>query len=150
MNELSPRVRHVRPVPAVAAYGAYFSSPDLMFPAQVHDDRLAPKDQVFVLRVAGREKAWPIADFEGGAVVNGEANGLDVVLVGDAASRTVRAYAAGGRDFTAAKAPFTLTDVSGGDWRVEEEQLVGPAGETLDRLPGHIAYWFAWSGFGPK
>lgn len=133
-----------------AAYGAYFASPDLMFPAQVRDDWLAPKDQVFVLRLAGHEKAWPIADFAGGTVVNDDAGGLDVVLIGDAASRTVRAYAAGGRDFTAAKAPFTLTDTSGGGWRVEEEQLVGPDGQTLDRLPGHIAYWFAWSGFGPK
>jgi len=133
-----------------AAYGTYFASPELMFPAQVRDDRLAPKDQVFVLRLAGREKAWPIADFAGGTVVNDDAGGLDVVLVGDAASRTVRAYAAGGQDFTAAKVPFTLTDTAGGEWRVEEEQLVGPDGQSLDRLPGHIAYWFAWSGFGPR
>jgi len=101
-----------------AAYGAYFASPELMFPAQVRDDRLAPKDQVFVLRVSGREKARPIADFTGGAVVNDDAGGLDVVLVGDAASRTVRAYAADGRDFTAAKAPFTLTDAAGGGRRL--------------------------------
>jgi hypothetical protein len=24
---------------------------------------------------------------------------------------------------------------------------VGPRGERLERLPGHIAYWFAWQGF---
>ncbi len=25
--------------------------------------------------------------------------------------------------------------------------LIGPRGERLARLPGHIAYWFAYSGF---
>ena len=25
--------------------------------------------------------------------------------------------------------------------------LIGPDGEELTRLPGHIAYWFAWSNY---
>ena len=59
----------------------------------------------------------------------------------------MRAYEAGGRDFAmAAGRPESL--VAGGEtWRVEKEALAGPNGERLARLPGHIAYWFAWSGF---
>ncbi len=32
-------------------------------------------------------------------------------------------------------------------WRVEEAALVGPDGTRLERLPGHVAYWFAWDGY---
>jgi hypothetical protein len=32
-------------------------------------------------------------------------------------------------------------------WKVTEDALVSPSGRTLPRLPGHIAYWFAWSGY---
>ncbi len=129
-------------------YGAYFASPDLMFPALVPDAQLRPKDYVFALRVGQHEKAWPLTDFLGGKVINDSVGDLDVVLIGDAATRTVRAYEAGGRDFAmAAGRPESLVAADGETWRVEEEALAGPNGERLARLPGHIAYWFAWSGF---
>jgi len=28
--------------------------------------------------------------------------------------------------------------------------LIGPNKQNLKRLPGHIAYWFAWSGYFPE
>ena len=40
------------------------------------------------------------------------------------------------------------TLVADGDsWQVTEDALVAADGRTLGRLPGHIAYWFAWSGY---
>ena len=75
---------------------------------------------------------------------------LDIVLIGDAASRTVRAYDARGRDFTAGSRGFDTLESGGQSWLVEEESLVGNDGQTLARLPGHIAYWFAWSGYKGK
>ena len=30
-----------------------------------------------------------------------------------------------------------------------EEALVGPDGERLARVPGHLAYWFGWFAFFP-
>ena len=51
----------------------------------VQDDRLAPKDYVFALR-GQEDKAWPLDAFEGGQVINDAE--LDVVLVGDAATRS--------------------------------------------------------------
>ena len=126
-------------------YGAYFADPELMFPALVPDGRLKPKDYVFALRAAGHEKAWPLTAFAGGAVINDTVGDLDVVLIGARATRTVRAYEAGGRDFAAGDGDTVIAD--GAAWRIEEEALVGPGGARLARLPGHIAYWFAWSGF---
>jgi hypothetical protein len=117
-----------------------------MYPMLVPDERLAPKDYVFALRVDGHEQAWSLADFTGGRVINAEAGGKSVVLVGDAATRTVRAYETEGRAFTAGPEPTALV-ADGQSWQVREDALVGPVGARLARLPGHIAYWFAWQGF---
>ncbi len=128
-------------------YGVYFASPDLMFPVLVPDERLQPKDYVFALRAGADEKAWPLSAFAGGRVINDSLGERDIVLIGNAETRTVRAYEAGGRDFTAV--PETTQQIEGGGevWQVEEEALVGATGTRLARLPGHIAYWFAWSGY---
>jgi Protein of unknown function (DUF3179) len=127
-------------------YGDYFASPELMFPVLVEDARLAPKDYVFALRVDGQFEAWPLAAFAGGRVLNDRIGALPVVLIGDAASRTVRAYRSDGRSFAPGAQPGTL-QADGKPWRIEESALVGPQGERLARLPGHIAYWFAWQAF---
>ena len=118
-----------------------------MFPALIADQRLQPKDFVFALRSGEDEKAWPVSAFEGGRVINDRLGDLAVVLIGDAATRTVRAYRAGERTFAAAEGGLNGVVSEGATWRVEEEALVGEDGERLVRLPGHIAYWFAWSGF---
>jgi hypothetical protein len=131
-------------------YGDYFASPALMFPTRVDETQLQAKDYVFALRSSGTEKAWPLSHFEGGQVINDRAGVLDLVLVGDAATRSVRAYRSGGRTFeqgpNADTGLATLTS-NGETWQLTEEALLGPAGESLPRLPGHIAYWFAWSGY---
>ncbi|MEM7025254.1 MAG: DUF3179 domain-containing protein [Pseudomonadota bacterium] len=140
---LSLDTGHERDYTPGRPYGEYFASAELMFPVLVEDTRLAPKDYVFALRGA-TPKAWSLADFEGGRVIQDD--DLGVVLVGDAASRTVRAYETGGRDFEAG-ADLSMLRADGQDWLVEEAGLTGPAGEQLKRLPGHIAYWFAWQNF---
>jgi len=129
-----------------AAYEEYFGSPDLMFPTTVDESKLKQKSYVFALRSSTIEKAWPLSMFEGGAVINDTAGVLSLVLVGDAATRTVRAYRSDGLTFEKSDRP---TEIKQGDevWRITEDALVGPDGRTLARLPGHIAYWFAWSGY---
>jgi len=128
-------------------YRDYFASPGLMFPAAVVPDTpRGPKDFVFGVRVAGGAKAWPLADFAGGAVIN-DAVGLEtVVLVGDAGTRTVRAYRRGDREFAKGTTPGTLA-TGGVDWAVTEDALAAPDGARLARLPGHVSYWFAWGGY---
>jgi Protein of unknown function (DUF3179) len=127
-------------------YGDYFASDELMFPILVADERLAPKDYVFALRAGEHEQAWSLDQFSGGRVINARVGDLPVVLIGDSATRTVRAYESGARDF-AAGSDRTMIVADGQSWRLEENALVGPDGTRLPRLPGHIAYWFAWQGF---
>lgn len=127
------------------AYRDYFASKDLLFPATVKDHRLKQKDLVFGVRVAGGTKAWPLAAFGSGKVIQDRVGQVDVVLVGNAEQETVRAYESKGHKFTLS-APDLLR-ASDGYWRVTEDALVHSDGKTLPRLPGHLAYWFAWSGY---
>lgn len=129
-----------------APYGAYFASPDLMFPARVDEKKLKQKDFVFALRSPGAERAWPLSLFERGAVINDKAGVIDLVLIGDALTRTVRAYRTDGRTFArGADLEHPMSD--GAAWTLSEDALTGPSGKSFTRLPGHIAYWFAWSGY---
>ena len=143
---LSLETGHRRDYSPGAAYGRYFASPELMFPTNVDQSALKQKDFVFALRSSGAEKAWPLKLFEGGAVINDRAGVLDLVLIGDAATRTVRAYRSEGLTFEMGTSADQLrqgVEV----WQVTEDALLAPSGRTLSRLPGHVAYWFAWSGY---
>jgi hypothetical protein len=143
---LAPETGHQRDYSPGAAYGPYFASPALMFPTNVDQSKLKQKDFVFALRSSGAEKAWPLKLFEGGAVINDRAGMLDLVLIGEAATRTVRAYRSEGLTFEK-EARRDQVRHGAESWRITEEALVAPNGRTLPRLPGHVAYWFAWSGY---
>ena len=143
---LSAKTGHARDYSPGAAYSSYFSSPELMFPTLVDQSKLKQKDYVFALRSSGADKAWPLSLFKGGAVINDKAGVLDIVLVGDAATRTVRAYRSEGLAFEKGAKRGEVKQAAD-TWKVTEDALVGPGGKTLARLPGHIAYWFAWAGY---
>lgn len=142
---LSLDTGHRRDYGSGVVYNDYFASPDLMFPALVRPGE-APraKDYVFGMRTAGVSRAWPLSAFADMPVINDRFGEQDVVLIGDPKGRTVRAYARQAQAF--ASDPAGLSD---GQfiWQVTEAALEGPGGQKLERLPGHIAYWFAWDGY---
>ena len=129
------------------AYGAYFFSEELMFPAYIGDKTLQQKEQVFGLRISGSQKAWPLKLFEKPRAINDRVGILPVVLIGDASTSTVRAYRSEGKQFELGKDMQLKSENK--EWTLTETELIGPQGEKLPRLPGHIAYWFAWSGYYP-
>ncbi|MEM1276331.1 MAG: DUF3179 domain-containing protein [Pseudomonadota bacterium] len=128
-------------------YKDYFASPNLMFPANVDESRLKQKEYVFGIRTFGGAKAWALKAFEGGRVLNDQLAETPLVLIGNTASRTVRAYERGSLRFTAGRRPQELLADGSAVWAVTEEALLGPDGEKLPRVAGHIAYWFAWDGY---
>ncbi|MEM8699034.1 MAG: DUF3179 domain-containing protein [Pseudomonadota bacterium] len=127
-------------------YNEYFASPDLMFPTNTDQTRLRQKDYVFGIRRFGGAKAWALDAFEGGRVLNDTLAGQDLVLIGEAHGRTVRAYERQGQTFTAGRDATEILD-RGKVWQVTEEAILGPDGSRLPRVAGHIAYWFAWDGY---
>jgi hypothetical protein len=141
---LSLETGHIRDYDPGVVYRDYFASPDLMFPTMTDQSRLKQKDYVFGIRVAGGAKAWPLQAFAEQPVINDTIGFLNVVLIGDASSRTVRAYDRGELEFAVDVAGLAGP---GGVWTVTEAALEGPTGERLPRVPGHVSYWFAWDGY---
>lgn len=137
---------HLRDYGPGVAYREYFASPDLMFPAVLAGRELAPKDIVFGVRMPGGVKAWPLSKFEAGQVFNERVGFVDVVLFGEAATRNVRAYERRGREFRPGAAADELSDGKM-VWQVTDEALISSTGESLPRVPGHLAFWFAWAGY---
>lgn len=124
-------------------YNDYFASSDLMFPALGDESRrLSEKDQVFGLRLEGGIKAWPLQTFKNGKAINDTVGAVNVVLIGDAKTRTVRAYDRKDNIFVDG-----LKTKDGQIWALTEDNLVSPKGDKLKRLPGHVSYWFAWAGY---
>ena len=140
---LSQETGFVRNHAPGGAYGSYFASRDLAFPAAVRN-QAAQKDLAFGIRVPGGVKAWPLSRFRGGAIVNDQVGLLDVVVIGEDGGG-VRAYESQGRTFKR-EGPDTLATANE-RWTVTEAALTGPDGRSLRRLPGHVAYRFAWEGY---
>ncbi|MEE9589886.1 MAG: DUF3179 domain-containing protein, partial [Hyphomicrobiaceae bacterium] len=144
---LSLNTGHRRDYGSGVVYREYFASPELMFPTIVRDEKLLKrKDYVFGIRAVGAAKAWPIEAFSGRAVINDAIGSRNIVLIGDAMTRSVRAYERQGFTFSQSEG---LDQVAGpsGIWTITESALIGPSGVRLARVPGHISYWFAWDGY---
>ena len=130
------------------AYGHYFGTADLMFPTLTGERALRQKEQVFGLRMAGAHKAWPLKRFRGGVVLNDIAGTVPIVLIGNAKTRDVRAYRREAHEFEfVSRDDLTSVQTQEGVWRVSESELVGPNNQRLPRLPGHLAFWFAWHNY---
>ncbi|WP_415404744.1 DUF3179 domain-containing protein [Tateyamaria sp. SN3-11] len=142
---LSLETGHRRNYGSGVVYNDYFASPDLMFPAQVDQRVHQQKDYVFTVRQFGAARAWPLAAFDGQAVINDGIANTPLLLIGDTETRTVRAYERQARTFTPKGG--RLSDQDGAEWRVTEDALLGPDGTRLPRVAGHISYWFAWDNY---
>jgi len=142
---------HVRDYTPGRPYGGYYASPETMFPVFPRSSRLATKDVVFVLRLDPDRKLYPLDVFDREPVVNDAVGPTSVVVVGQRATRTVRAYERGNLRFRSGSGPDELiAEGTGARWRIEEEALVAVAGgRRLPRLAGHLAYWFGWFAFHP-
>lgn len=147
---LSLETGHRRNYMPGAAYGAYFKSPDTMFPVwKKAPGVLKTKDWVFAIEVNGGRKAYPLRVLLAKPVLNDIVNGSTVVLITDPSSKAVRAYLTAGRRFRA-DGGRVIDEKSGEAFRVEEESLVAEDGKArLPRAAGHRAYWFGWYAFYP-
>lgn len=142
-----------------AAYSDYFNSADLMFPSWQQDTALIEnKEMVFALRLQGEAKAYPLAAIIPERIVNDRVGATNVVIIAEATPEreffepggaAVRAYARQDYAFVAGADGATLKSADGRSWQVTEEALLADDGERLNRIGGHLAFWFGWFGFYP-
>jgi hypothetical protein len=127
------------------------------FPVWQKDSRMERDDEVYALIVGGKPKAYSVDGVIEAGVVNDAVGTTAIVLVADPTSGSIRAYSRG--EHTLRRSPQgELVDDQGTVWIVNEEALTSEDGEgdangppqRLERLPGHVAYWFGWYGFYPS
>ena len=153
-------------------YGGYFMSPQKLFPTSGTRQDLPQKERVFGLYRGGRAKAWSLARLTGDIVRNDSVGGEPVVLVAQngrievkgrsaatgfvrydagAAVRAYRRPGGPGQHFRLGpKKGVLVEEKSGASWQIGEAALVGPDGQRAPRIPGTLAYWFAWQAFHPQ
>jgi hypothetical protein len=165
---LSLDTGYERPYELGAAYGDYFSYDGTMFPVWQRSDELPTKSRVYALYLDGVPKAYSLDRLVEEQVVNDTLGETALVLVAQRGTvevdglnqRTgsvtyesggeVRAFQRGENEFSPGPQPGTLLDEQGKTWQVSEDALLGPDGETAERLGGHLAYWFGWFAFFPN
>ncbi len=165
---LSLETGHHRSYLPGAPYAGYFASPATMFPVERRRVELPDKERIFGVEHDGRAKAWPLGTLFERRVVNDKAGDLALVLVAhgeriwvEGSNRRsgpfryesggeIRAYRRGARAFRAGQGRDDLIDDTGLRWSIEEDALLDGAGDRLERVPGVLAYWFAWQGFHPQ
>jgi len=143
---LSLDTGHRRDYGEGVAYREYFGTDRLMFNVPKVDDRLLNKAEVLALRTGGppEEQLAIAADFLAHRPVYQDRIGREAFVVLTDKSGANRVYAAGSLNFVTWDGDATAQDRDGRTWRVDEDCLLGPAGQTLQRLPAHRAFWFGW------
>lgn len=157
-----------RPYEVGSAYGDYFAAEETMFPVWQRSDLLETKERVYAMHLEGVPVAYPIRTLDAEGVVNDTVGDINVVVVAQreavnvegnsrraglvtySAGSEVRAYARGDAEFLPGPSPDTVVDSEGQVWTVTEGALIGPNNEQIERLGGHLAYWFGWFSFFPE
>lgn len=142
---LSLNTGHERDYTEGAAYRAYFSNDELMFPVPRLDNRLKNKDEVMVIRSDNHQSdplAISIQYLKKKRIHHDQINDLQIVIISEPTGAS-RIYEA--KDFLFTKyTNHKLIDESGAYWHVSEEYIESPDGIRLKRIAAHNIYWFAW------
>lgn len=130
------------------AYQGYFRSKDTMFPIAWRDKRLNAKDWVYGIIIDGFSKAYPLKHLKNSQVLNDIFRDNNLVILSDAKKLTVRVYKRREYEFVALASAGLIIDRQGNEWQISEEALELKSQQVrLNRLPGHLAYWFGWYAF---
>jgi hypothetical protein len=135
-----------------AAYRGYFSHDDLMFEVPAQDKRLKRKAEVVTFFAGGELAAVPVA-LEAAFLRKNPVHRFSASGAGYVALTTPgganRIYKAEGTNFVRLSGGEVFDD-RGRAWKVGEERLEGPGGETCPREPSRRTFWFAWFSQFPK
>ncbi|MEE9198850.1 MAG: DUF3179 domain-containing protein, partial [Dehalococcoidia bacterium] len=137
-----------------AAYNDYFADPETYFPVPERDDRLETKAEIYGLEIDGTARAYSIDKLKETPVTNDTLGDVNIVLITDPSSGAVRAYERGELSFQSGgdgSGAHLVLDNRGEAWQIEEPALVNrrDPNKQLERISGHVSFWFAWYTFHP-
>jgi hypothetical protein len=143
---LSLDTGHERDYSEGAAYREYFATDRLMFGVPTLDTRLPNKAEVLALRARGRtaETLAIAADYLAAhRVYHDRLGGQPFVVLTDRSGAN-RVYESATHRFVSWDGDSAVRDGAGRTWNLAEDELTGPGGAVLKRLPAHRAFWFGW------
>lgn len=142
------------------AYSSYFNSPELMFPSFQQDtENVQNKAMIFGLNFDDTPRAYPLDILANEPVINDTLADINVVIISQASpdrdffepgGAAVRAYNRGNLTLSATDNAGEYVDENGTLWQLTEDALLTEDGRTMERIPGHLAFWFGWYGFYPE
>ena len=144
------------PISEDSYFGYYLSGSAGEIGEVNEDERLRTKE--FVLGIAGErtQRVYPIGELRKVWVVNDtfEDDAIVVLISNGGAATAVYSRSAGGRvlSFDRAASPFQMTDrETGSVWDMATGVAVSGdlEGESLERLPSFVSFWFAWTDYHP-
>lgn len=143
---LSLRTGHLRDYGEGVAYREYFATDDLMFTVPTFDRRLRNKDEILAIRMPGiTDENLAIAGkfLRKNRVYESQIGNTKFVVFTDRTGAH-RVYRSKDRRFKAYDGESTATDGKGESWTLSEEKMTSEAGEELERIPTHNAFWFGY------
>lgn len=143
---LSLETGHRRNYDEGIAYKEYFSSDRLMFNVPKLDDRLLNKEEVLIVRADGYQKdplAISAPFLRRNKIYHDKIGNTSFVVITDRSGAN-RVYASKEHIFKKILDQNAIKDNKGQVWQITESQLITDNGETLQRLPYHRMFWFAW------
>jgi len=142
---LSLNTGHERDYSEGAAYRDYFATDELLIPVPESNPTLRNKAEVLIIRADGYREdplAISIAYFKKKKWYKGKIGTTSFIALADKTG-AVRVYDSQAFAFKSYKKEVLLDD-SGQQWQVSHDEVRGPNGEVLKRLPSHNLFWFAW------
>ncbi|MBI2856318.1 MAG: DUF3179 domain-containing protein [Chloroflexi bacterium] len=125
------------------------------------DDRLRTKEFVLGLTLGGEAKAYSFRNLNDHTVVNDSVGGTDVVVTYDPRAPTATAFSRemGGRILTFRRLELEednrflmIDEETNSQWLMVTGEAIEGAlkGSTLEKVPSHYAFWFAWKDWHPS
>ncbi len=143
---LSLETGHKRDYDEGVAYRSYFSNDDLMFGVKDEDSRLKRKAEVVTFFAGDEPRRVPVALdaalLRKNPVYSFTTAGADWLALTSAGGAN-RIYRAGGTRFVRMTENEVFDD-RGEAWKILEDLLQGPEGQTRSREPARRTFWFAW------
>lgn len=141
-------------------YGQYRSNDEiLLFPIGNDDDRLPRKELVHGIIVDNVTRVYRFNSFpQEIEVINGNVNGLPVVVAGSKGKNLIVSFSRIPPDGTPLafeavqdSLPVIMRDDEGNNWDIFGEAVSGPrAGARLIPIRSFKSFWFAWAAFYPN
>lgn len=163
-RELHPDTKVLRKTSSVStdSYVNYYESGRAGIHGQFNpDDRLYAKELVVGVNLDGNPKAYPFTTLTAEQVVNDTFAGDDLLIFFDTTTGTALAFdrSPGNKPLTfsiegepAGARTVLIDEETGSRWTAFTGSAIDGElkGSTLERIPSHLSFWFAWSDWNPQ